>query len=228
MSQEHDTTTGAAGQTSAVNKTFENLETGILEQLGPNKRAAYESLVDAGYVPTEALQLVEEHCADEPEPFRIHDMSSANWVLKKIAECDETEAEVIRMLNDEIKAITERTQQILRPIIRRREFFQMTYGPEIESFARGKLDGQKTKSLNLINGKIGFRKNPNKVVIDDESMAIEHLELLCPDAIKKSVLLTPLEKYMEANSYTSIESVAHIEEGEETFYIKASLPGAEA
>jgi hypothetical protein len=149
-----------------------------VSRLGSNKRDAYDALVAGGYLPTEALQMVEEYCTDEKEPFRVHDMSSANWVLKQIAMCDETEAEVIQMMNDEIASITRRIERILKPITQKRTFFEKAYGPQLEEWTRENLQGQKKKSIPLIYGTCGTKKATDKLEIVDEARLVDTLRTL--------------------------------------------------
>jgi len=51
------------------------------------------------------------------------------------------------------------------------QFFQAAFGAQLEEFARQHLNGRKEKSVKLIHGTIGFKKWPDKLVVDDEEKA---------------------------------------------------------
>jgi hypothetical protein len=202
------------------------MKIGLANILTPEQGHVYKQLMEADPFrdEKEALEMVLTYVVadiDTPERFAVTDMSSANWVMKKLAECDADEAEVTAMIEAEIEAIEERGKKILKPIRNRREFFTTVYSSQLVEWVKDKLEGQKAKSVNFIHGIAGFRKQPDKFVIDDEQKAIEWSETYCPEAVKKSILTVPL-KAMES---FDIAGFAHTELGTETFYIKAELPG---
>ncbi len=206
----------------------------------------YNQLLAAGHDPDQAKDWVLEHV--EPDPpvesprFQVTDMKSADWVLKKLAELDASEAEIAEMVQANHDSIDQRAERILEPIRRSRTFFYTVFAPQIEEWAKKQLAGKKTKSEKLIHGVVGFQKKPDSLVIDDGSdAAMDALETMLPEAIKttRSILKTPIKKLLEGSERTELhvpasmltgddsgpsddESrlIAHIEPGENEFYIK--------
>jgi phage host-nuclease inhibitor protein Gam len=208
-------------------------------------RDVYEALLASGYLPTEALQLVQEHVHDLPkeERFSVHDLSSANWVMKKLAEIDDDLTAVQAMIDVELAAIARRGEAILKPLLRSREFFEKAYGPQLRAFAEQDLQGKKARSLKLVHGTCGFRKNPDSLVIEDEEKLIAILktrELFDLIRFKEEVRKKELKAYLtdnkqvmrtedvEAPEYRDDDGkvLAIIQPGEETFYIKPAQPEA--
>ncbi len=181
-----------------------------------------------GLTEQEAIDTLNDVDIDEaPDPikrFEVKDMNSANWVLRQIAEAQKRIDELTSLANDEIERIQKRLEQITKPLKRKAEFFSSAYNSQLEEFTRRELEGSKSKSLNLIHGKIGFRKNPDKVVLDvDEDEVIQELKrkgkLYCirtVESIKHNEFAKTIPELAPG--------FAHIEPGEVKFYIKAELP----
>jgi phage host-nuclease inhibitor protein Gam len=207
--------------------------------LTPEQESILQSLIEAGQDPDEAREWVTDYVvSDESKPvFMVKDMSSANWVLKKLAECDAEEAEVMSMVEAEIETIRKRAERLIAPIARKRMFFKTAYLPQLEEWAKSKLEGQKAKSVKLVHGTVGFRRSPEKLVIDDEDKAIQIIEEHYPASlrIKKEIDKKQLKVDMEAFGETEIcvndkgvkRTIAHIEPGADTFYVKPEMPAAE-
>lgn len=183
-------------------------------------------LIEAGHDPDEARGWVLEYVDPDKPRFEVRDMSSANWVLRHLADCDAKEAAVNAMVDAEVEALHMRAERILGPIRNKREFFEQAYSAQLEEWARGQVEGQKSKSIKLLHGDIGFRKSPDKLVIDDEVKAIAWAESECPEAIKRSLLLNPAKKQLlqQCPNTKALADVMHIEEGGNTFYVKPAKP----
>ena len=196
-------------------------EASATERMTEHQRSIFNKLVEAGWEASEAADIVLEHVEEvnpydqlegaAPEEartrFEVKDPRSADWVLKKIAQCEADEAELEELAAEQVRAINDRLEAILRPIRRKREFFELAYGQQLEAFAREKLEGQKARSVKLIHGDIGFRKGQDKLVVDIDSeelaplreAALDELEALCPVAVKteRSVLKDALKKLLK-------------------------------
>lgn len=195
----------------------------------------YNALVDAGWESKAAIDMILDNRditedTDAPEPakrFQINDLHSANWVLKQIAQTEEQIKELNDLANAEIDKILRRVSSIIQPLENRIAFFKGAYGVALEDWAAGELEGKKSKSINLIHGKVGFRKSPDKVVLDvEDDIAIEECKLLgrydCI-RVKEVVDKTELKKALQ-QSADDFANIAHIELGQNTFYAKAELP----
>jgi len=179
-------------------------------------------LIEAGHDEEEAREwvLTEVFEAEEKPRFTVTDESSANWVLRKLAECDAEESVIKQMVDEEIERIKKRAEKLLSPIQRKRQFFETVFTPQLEEFAKSRVT-DKRRSVNLLHGKVGFRKGQEKLIIDDEQKAIEWAEEYCPAAIKKSILLTPMK---ELSQEAEAAGFCHIEHAEDKFYIEAEMP----
>lgn len=172
----------------------------------------------------------------------VTDRASANWVLRKLAECDQDEAAIRDMADQELNALQTRVKKLLEPIERRRQFFTEAYVPQVEEWAKSELEGKKEKSIGLIHGKVGFRKQPESVIIADEKAVIDYLESN-PDIdtseairVKKEVVKPYLKDFLQRLNMPVILGTAMSENGPEAgeiawlsggndkFYFKAEMP----
>ena len=186
-------------------------------------------LIEAGHDEAEAREwvLTEVFEAEEKPRFTVTDESSANWVLRKLAECDAEESAIKQMADEEIERIKKRAEKLLSPIQRKRQFFEAVFTPQLEEFAKSRVTDTK-RSVNLLHGKVGFRRGQEKLVIDDEEKAIIWAESECPDAVKvvKSLLLTPAKAQLlkQCPETKALAGIMHIEPAEDKFYVKAEMP----
>ena len=201
-------------------------------KLSQEEMLVFEELLDSGWSSEEAQQMIienreaaiEDGQPEVAERFAVTDMPSANWVLKQIANTQAELDNITEMVNAEILAIKKRAERITKPLERRPEPFNNAYGYELQEFARAETEGKKQKSVNLLYGKIGFRKYPDKVVMDvDEDDVIQELKrkgkLNCirtTESIKHNEFKDTIPELAPG--------FAHIEPGEVKFYIKAELP----
>lgn len=190
----------------------------------------YNQLLAAGHDPDQAKDWVLEYVDPDPPReaprFAVTDLGSANWVLKKMAELDAAQQGYEELLAAEIKALTDRAQEILKPLARKREFFELVYGKQLEEWTAEQIKDQKARSVKLLHGSVGFRKGQDKLVIDDEEKALKWAEVECPEAIKQSILLTPAKAGLlkQCPETKALKDVMHIEPGKDNFYIKPEVP----
>jgi hypothetical protein len=147
-----------------------------------------------------------------PSSFSVHDDDSANWVIKKIVESREyakrcaiwCECEQARAKREE-------------------EFFVFRFGQQLLDYTRLKIAsaGGRRKSVSLPAGTIGFRTEPEKLVMDDEQAVIawakQHNPALVTtiEKLSKSALNEHLEKTGEIP-----DAGAHLEPAREKFYVR--------
>lgn len=112
--------------------------------------------------------------SDLPEPFNIHDEATANWLVRKIAEC---RAYAMRV-SAWAAAETRRAK-------REDQFFWHHYGAQLESWATAEVRKLKRgrKSVNLPAGTVGFRSERPKLVITDEKLLIDWCRRNLPEAL---------------------------------------------
>lgn len=202
-----------------------------------DQAAVYKSLVEDGYTQEEALGIIEQYCtSDAPEQFAVTDMSSANWVLKMLANIDASASNIQEMIDNEVAAIQRRGQKLLEPLVRDRQFFVNRFGAELKDFAEKELQGKKTKTLKLLHGKLSFMAGSESLVIDNEEATIAQAEMLgIEGAVKttKTLLKPDLKKWLKNNNKAAFIyadkagneiKLAHIERSPEKFSIDPSIP----
>lgn len=178
------------------------------------------SLEEAEAVLAEAQGMAADDGKDLRQPM---DKGFANWILGKMAKAQQEQADIDAMLAEEVERLTAKADALKRPASRACQFFTDRYGKQLEEWAAKELEGEKkTRSIGLLHGKVGFRKNPDKVVYDADDEQIV-LNALRDDGytdcirVKEEVSKTALKDLLK----TKPLSYAHIEEGGDVFYIKA-------
>jgi hypothetical protein len=147
-----------------------------------------------------------------PEGFHVTDDDSANWVVRKILEC--------RAYAKRCTDWCEREQARAK---REEEFFFFRYGQQLFNYARQKIAvaGGRRKSVTLPAGMVGFRTEPVKLIVDDETTVITWAKKHNPslvsivEKLSKSALNEHFEKTGEPPS-----DGAHLEPAREKFYVK--------
>jgi hypothetical protein len=144
--------------------------------------------------------------------FEVKDDASANWLIRKINECD--------AYSKRCADWCEREQRRAR---RDQEFLMFRYGNQLTDFVRRRIaeTGGRRKSINLPAGVAGFRTEAEKIVLDDEDAVMAWSREHHPDFI------ITIEKLSKARLNEHIERTGkipdvgvHIETAREKFYIK--------
>jgi len=147
-----------------------------------------------------------------PDQFQVNSDDAANWVIKRIVEarnycrkCDEwCERE---------KARAKRTE----------EFFLYRFQSQLSEWVRIKIleQGGRKKSVNVPAGTAGFRREPSKIIVDDETSVLAWCKLHRPD------LITYVEKLSKSGLNEHVETTGelpetgvHIESEKEKFYVR--------
>jgi hypothetical protein len=130
------------------------------------------------------------------EQFKINDRKTADWVLKKILECDSQLLEITLRK----KQIMENIDYQLNEQLKHRDYLMGRFGPELEAFAEVELKDSKKQSMQLDYGKIGFRACAGSTKVKDKINAIQWLEK---------------QMYLNAVSINKSVSVSNIPDGVE-------------
>lgn len=196
-------------------------------------RNVYAALIDEGHDTLRAAQIAAMYVPaldDDVDPveksrFRVTDESSANWVLRKLADLQTRRAAAQAMLDNELDAIQRRFARVLKPIDNQIAFFDAAFRTELAAWAKTSLENRKERSVKLLHGSIGFRKKPDALVIEDEADIIDYAErtgLECVVRVKKEVAKTALKKLLQTDPdiAEALLPVARIEPGGDEFYVK--------
>jgi hypothetical protein len=152
----------------------------------------------------------------QDEAFHVCDASSANWLVRKIVEA--------RQYGQRVKAWAELE---LRRAHRDEQFLLKRFGAELEAWARQQIGEQHDgrRSVNLPAGSIGFRVEPTRLAILDETKLLAWCRANLPSAIRviESVPKTPLMEHIHQTG--EMPDGAEIQGGGERFHITAKNLG---
>ena len=86
------------------------------------------------------------------------------------------------------------------------------------------------KSVDYFGGRAGYRKKPERVEVEvtDEQVAIQQLEQLCPEAVRKNIHLPTLKAYIQQTGDVPEGVSADIIDAHDEFYPSIDLPKLEA
>ena len=161
---------------------------------------------------------IETEANDDPavaleldERFHVRDEDSANWVLRKIAECRAYRERVARWA----RAETLRAE-------RQEGFLMHRFGNELEAWAReqiGKQHGRR-RSIALPAGVVGLRREPTKLVVVDERALVGWCRTHLPAAIKVTETLLKTEVLAHVKDTGECPVGTEMGGGAERFYIR--------
>jgi hypothetical protein len=144
-----------------------------------------------------------------PDAFEVCDRTSANWLVRRINEA--------RAYADHVKAWAALE---LRRAEREERFFIERYGGQLENWARAEISRLRRKSLKLPAGTIGFRKEPPRLMVSDESKLIAWCRRNLAAAIRvQTSVLKSLVRDHVAQTGESPDG-AEISGGGERFYVR--------
>lgn len=113
-----------------------------------------------------------------PEAFRVHNVSSANWLVRRIVES--------RAYGTHVR--TWAAAEIRRAENEERFFFQR-FGPQLEAWAREylRISNGHRRSIPLPSGTIGFRAVAAHLIVTDETKLLAWCHMHLPTAISVEV-----------------------------------------
>lgn len=113
------------------------------------------------------------------------------WFLRKHAELDAAK-----------ELVFEQYRKMLAQIDARKKALDYQWGAEFKAQVDADLaeQGGKKKSIDYLTGRAGYRTSGGRktIVIEDETAAINAAYMACPDAIKRSLLKSVVQAYVEA------------------------------
>jgi hypothetical protein len=109
------------------------------------------------------------------DTFRIRDEGSANWVVRKIAECRAYRERVARWAQAEALRAD-----------RQERFLVHRFARELEAWTREQVGKQRgrCRSISLPAGVLGFRREPTKLLVVDEQALVGWCRAYLPAAVK--------------------------------------------
>lgn len=149
---------------------------------------------------------------EERQRFRIEDLSSLNWAMRKLTAIEAKKAEVNNLANDEIERIEHYRKSELDKLADSEDFFKSL----IQDYAsRKRAEDPKYKSEKTPYGSIGFRKQQPKWIYDDQAL-VEFLEANDRDdliRVKKEPVKTEIKKIFRVDKGFAIDEHGQIVEG---------------
>lgn len=142
------------------------------------------------------------------EPFQVHDVKSAEWVMQKMHEA-EAQAKAYEAQAADILANLCKLTKFHRS---KAEWLKTCYGSQIEEVAKANLPKGK-KTWSSLFGSVAFRTTKARLDIVNEDRAIAWALLHEPDSVK--VTRTLLKGYLPVEAYdTEKTGLVLVPEGE--------------
>lgn len=149
---------------------------------------------------------------EERQRFRIEDLSSLNWAMRKLTAIEAKKAEVNTLANDEIERIEHYRKSELEKLADSEDFFKTL----IQDYAsRKRSEDPKYKSEKTPYGSISFRKQQPKWIYDDQALVDfleenDHHELI---RVKKEPVKTEIKKLFKVDNGLVVDEHGQIVEG---------------
>lgn len=168
--------------------------------------------------------------ADEADPlvkaaWQIENQRSADWALQRIAECEAEAAEIDAQADEAIRRIEARREALKMKAERGAGFFRFKVADWAER-NRATLLHRKRKSVDLIHGRIGWRKKAERLIVTDPA-ALEAWLLTQPvEAALYRMKVAPEMKAIQAlyKDSGAIPPGCDVESESETLHIEATAP----
>lgn len=160
----------------------------------------------------------------EAQGFVVDTQEKAEWALSKIARSEHRLQELAALA----EAAKARIDARLAEITKGDRATVARLGDMIRPWASVEVaKNGKRKSVQLLNGTVGFRQSPASLVVTDEAAAVAWLEEHGGDFIrvKKEVKKGELKKAIEANG--ELPDGVELHAGEVRFYVEAARPEIE-
>lgn len=145
------------------------------------------------------------------EKFTVRDEDTANWLVRKIVES--------RLHAQRVAAWSEREQRRCQLIEERLLFL---FGNDLRLWTTtelGRLKG-KRKSIDLPDGRVGYRHEAERFVVENEALVVQWAQSSCPDVLKMVPHLsrTALKAHIETTG--ELPKGVRIEPSNERFFIR--------
>ncbi len=126
--------------------------------------------------------------------WRVTDLSTADWALRRVAECEAEAAEVDRQAEAAIAQIEARRAELKTKAARGSDYFRFQLTRFAEEQRDSLLTGKK-KSRDLIHGRIQFRASPERLkVVDPKALS----EWLAVQPVEQGLYRVKIEPEMRA------------------------------
>jgi len=136
-----------------------------------------------------------------------NDDELAIWYLGKVNDLD-----------SQIERIKEQAGALIRAAENRKRGLAWKWGGAFKEIIDAKLrsQGGKKRSVDLLTGRAGYRKQAEKLTIIDPAKVLEWADFNCPQAIKRECRITPLKDHFAETG--EIPPGVHLTEARDTFY----------
>lgn len=171
-------------------------------------------------------QEVNELNINNKTTFVIENMDQANYAAKRVKRLRKEQEEITKTGLDQLKSYEEKVREWIEKSTSSLASTEQYYIKLLEEYAKKQLEGSKKKSLKLIEGTIGFKKQQDKYEYE-ENVLIDFLEKSHPNYIKKTSSIDKASLKKEGTAKdgmlyfndTPIPGVTVIPQGE-TFEVK--------
>lgn len=149
-----------------------------------------------------------------PERFTIDDDEKAQWAVGKLNAIDE-----------EIQRVKAQAETMLKRLERDRADFLERFEDDLRAWLTTKLEGGTKRSVDLLTGRIGFRKKPGGLKVVDKDAAFDWCIKNAPpdlDLIRETVTYSVDKEQLKAlhASTGEIPSGCEVAEDSDTLYVR--------
>lgn len=190
-------------------------------------RYVYYEQIDA-WVDTDTGEVVAENNLAYIRYHIDNDAEAENYLRRRM-HCESQ----IQSIEYQERQILENLNSIKVLWKKKLQWLDKTYQPLLEHFAKGKLEGKKSKTLQFAHGSISFRVVPSAIKVREEKKEdiLKWCKQVCPEAVKvtfsESILLTPLKKAISENNLLMREDLFELVPEHESVKIKGLGRGEE-
>lgn len=144
--------------------------------------------------------------AGRPE-FRVTDRASAEWVMERLLNA-EAAIEAIDKTAAVIhaRAILANAETMQKDHRRKLEWFHARFDTELGEWAKGELEGAKTRTVKTLYGSISLRTIQGRIALKsgEEALAaaMEFAQRVAPQAIRKELLISAIPSDVKEQAVT--------------------------
>lgn len=165
------------------------------------------------------MEVLEEQELEDVPTGDVLDAVAANRILRRMADLERAIRQVDAQEADEIERIRARAREMREGYEFRLEQLHRVYDEPLKEFAKRETDGQKQRSVNLLAGRIGFRKGRDSIEIRDEEAGLAWAKAHLKEAVvvRESLAKEIVKQYVRETG--EILDWAEYRPAEDCFYI---------
>ena len=117
---------------------------------------------------------------DVPPAFAIRDAATANWLVRRVVEAREHAVRAKAWAATKVRRVEREESQLL-----------YLFGQQLQTWVRAELERlrHRRRTVFLPDGQVGYRRNPGRMLVEDEAAALAWAREHCPEAVRVTLSL---------------------------------------